>query len=116
MRALTDVIGDLNRGRTFHELNQELAKVVEAVKATGKGGSLTFSLKIAPNGVDSVELSADIKTKIPVPSQTKTLMFISADNSLVRSDPRQKDLPLREVGDGGSAGSPPAPAIAAKPA
>lgn len=99
-RAIADVLGDLNRGCTYAELNEALAAVVAGVKATGKSGTLVFKLKISPNGKDAVEIEDEITTKMPAPARPKTLMFIDADNSLRRTDPRQKDLPLSTVGGG----------------
>jgi hypothetical protein len=97
MRSITDVLGDLDRGRVFRALNSELAGLVAAVRATGKAGELTLKLKIKPNGDNQVEITDEIKAKVPEPARPKTLMFIAEDNSLIRSDPRQAALPLQEV-------------------
>ena len=99
MRPITDVLGDLDRGSVFKNLNEQLAAVVAGVKITGKAGELSLKLKIKPNGEHQVEITDEIKAKIPEPSRAKTLMFIAEDNSLIRTDPRQTTLPLKTVAD-----------------
>lgn len=112
MRPFTEVIGDLRSG-ALDQLNAKLDELVEAVIETRKPGELTFKIKIKPNGDGSVEIEDDIKAKVPELPRGKTIMFVDADNSLRRSDPRQPDLPLREVAKAGEKLRDPAPAATA---
>ena len=60
--------------------------------------SLAIGSKITPSGDGTtVTILDEIKTKAPEPPRPTTLFFTTADGGLVRSDPRQRDLPLREV-------------------
>lgn len=111
MRPFTEVIGDLRSG-AHAQLNERLEEVVEAVIETRRPGEITLKLKIKPNGDGSVEIEDEIKTKVPELPRGKTIMFVDGDNSLRRTDPRQPDLPLREVAKTSEALREPAPATA----
>lgn len=96
-RPFTDVIGEIDRGRLFDELTERLAEVVDGVRLTQKAGELTLKLKISPNGEDAVAIADEVKVKLPEPNKPKSLFFIGKGNALSRRDPRQQDLPLRDV-------------------
>lgn len=102
MRPFTEVIGDLRSG-ALHQLNEKLDEVVAAVIETRRAGEITFKLKIKPNGDGSVEIEDNIKAKVPEQPRGKTIMFVDSENALRRTDPRQSDLPLREVGQSSGA-------------
>ena len=97
-RPFTDIVGELAGGETLDTLTSDLAEIVTAVKATGKSGKLTFELTIKPNGPHGVEISDKITTKEPRDDRGSTIFFNDKDGGLHRRDPRQPDLPLREVG------------------
>ena len=98
-RQFTDVIGDLAGGEIASELTAALADVVAAVNETRKVGSLTLSIKVRPNSDSTVMVTTDIKAKAPEPPRGDTLFFTTTDGSLRRDDPKQRDLPLREVAE-----------------
>ena len=97
MRPFTDVLGELGAGQTLDTLTDDLAEVVGAVKATGKNGELTLKLTVKPNGAYGVSLADKITTKIPKEDRGETLFFTDDDGGLHRRDPRQEELPLRQV-------------------
>ena len=96
-RSVTDVLGDLAGGTTVVELNEALSAVVQAVRETGKVGSLSLSLKVKPNGAAGVIVEDEIKVRVPQVPRGETVFFATGDGSLVRSDPRQAELALRRV-------------------
>lgn len=96
-RPFADVIRDLAGGRVYDDLTSQLGEVVTAVVETGKAGSLTLKIDVKPNGEGSVRVLADVKPKVPTPVLGETLFFATSSGSLVRNDPRQAELPLREV-------------------
>lgn len=98
-RPFADVVRELGSGRTYEDLTHGLAEVVEAVMATRKGGELTLKMSIKPNGEGSVRITDDVKIKVPQPTRGDTLFFATAEGSLIRNDPRQDSLPLREVAE-----------------
>lgn len=98
-RPFADVLRELSGGQTIVECGDRLAELVEAVAETGKAGSLTLKINVKPNGKDgnAVEVSDSVTLKKPEPERGKSFFFTDAGGSLVRNDPRQDDLPLREV-------------------
>jgi hypothetical protein len=87
------------RGGGLHgELSHELANLVNAVQETQKPGTLTLTLKVAPNkdGV-TVTVSDKIKAAVPEADRGAAIFFVQGDGNLVRRDPRQTELPLRVV-------------------
>ena len=92
------VIANLRYGQTLDELSETLHECVEASRETGKVSTMTLELKIKPNGATGqYELSEKIKSKIPESERGVTLMFGTPEGNLVREDPRQMKLDLREV-------------------
>lgn len=95
-----DTILQMNNGATVMELSDALEKVVAAVRAAGKSGSITLTVNVKPaskgsNNVLMVE--SQVKTKLPERDRGMTVFYATEDNKLVRSDPRQQSLPLRVV-------------------
>lgn len=97
-RPFADVLRELN-GETYDDLTLQLGEVVKAVIETGKSGSITLTLKIAANGKGAVTINDDVKIKIPEPPRAQTMFFATTSGSLLRTDPRQHEMPLREVSD-----------------
>lgn len=98
-RAFADVLRDLSGGTTYETLTLDLANVVQEVIRTQKGGAITLSLTISPNGLGSVQIAESIKTKVPELAKGKTLFFATEAGTLTRDDPRQEKLALRSVDD-----------------
>lgn len=89
------ILKDLRRGRTLLDLQEQLQKVVAAVKSTGKKGELTLSLAIAcrtPGNKREVEIDSKVKAKIPEAIRPTTIFFTTEQNTLQREDPRQGQL------------------------
>lgn len=96
-RPFADVVRELAGGTVYEDLTTQLGEVVTAVLDTGKVGELSLKLSIKPNGEGSVRVLSDIKQKVPAPTRGETLFFATTTGSLIRNDPRQPELPLREV-------------------
>lgn len=97
MRSFADILRQLQSGRTWNELQDSLHEVCQAVATHRKPGEITLKLKITPNGETTVLVHDEIKVKAPEPPRANTLFFMTSDGGLVRDDPNQPDLPLREV-------------------
>lgn len=98
-RPFTDVIGDLENGYLLKELTTKVYEIVRAVRETRKPGALSLKVKISPTGRGSVELDAKVDATIPEHDRPTTTFFMSHDGTLLRNDPNQPRLPLREVMD-----------------
>jgi hypothetical protein len=95
-----ETILQLNNGATVAELSDALAKVLAAVRGTGRSASVTLTVNVKPasKGVTNVVMvESQIKTKLPEPERGMTVFYVTEDNRLVRNDPRQQMLPLRVV-------------------
>lgn len=93
-------IAILSRGCTNDELTEELKEVVKAVRATGKSGTITLKLKVSMlNSRDEnvVKLTPNVTTTLPKKPPHETIMFSTADGSLLRDDPVQPELGLQIV-------------------
>lgn len=95
MRAFTDTLKDIREGAVLTELAEHMAGLLDAVRATGKGGKLTLSISVKPldGTANQVLISDDIKTVVPEPNRPTTVMFVTEENELTRRDPRQPKLP-----------------------
>lgn len=98
-RPFYDFLREHRNGVTHDELADALNELVTAVNEEGKAGTLTFTVNIKPMGKsDGLEVSADIKVKPPKKTAGVSIFFSTPDNNLVRQDPRQQSMELREIG------------------
>jgi len=94
---------ELNDGSTHAALSADLAELLRTVQNTGRAGSLTLKVKVAPatrtnsGSVDKVTITADRKLELPKPEQASDFFWLTEDGETSRNHPRQHDLPLREV-------------------
>jgi hypothetical protein len=99
MSNFADVLGSVEGGVAFNEINEALQDLVVAVQQTGKTGEITVTLKISPNGGHAVSVAAAHKVKEPKPAKAITVFYADGGGNLLRRDPRQPELPLREVAE-----------------
>jgi hypothetical protein len=95
-----ETILQMNNGATVAELSEALEKVVAAVRAAGKTGSITLTIKVAPaskGNTDVLMVESQVRTRLPEPDRGMTIFFATTDNRLVRNDPKQQMLPLKIV-------------------
>lgn len=97
-KPFTDVIGELEGGDLLHELTAKLYEVGRAVRETRKEGSIKLSIKLSPTGKSFI-LDAKIEAKVPEHDRPSTTFFMTDEGTLMRNDPNQPRLPLREVMD-----------------
>lgn len=95
MNASLMMLGDLRRGVFVDDLDAELAALVDAVRATGRKGSLTIKLDVslASKGDDvALKVGDSITVKAPQPERGDTFLYAVGDGRLSRRDPRQMDI------------------------
>lgn len=86
---------EIRQGQSLHELSEHLASLVEAVRATGRKGSLSYTLTVKPASKgETVTLMVEdaVTVKRPNPERGTTVFFAATDNTLQRNDPRQPEL------------------------
>ena len=103
MKAFSLFLVELNEGSTHAALTGDLGDLLRTVQATGRAGSLTIKVKVAPatrsnsGSVDKVTITADRKLELPKPEQPSDFFWLTEDGETSRNHPRQQDLPLRDV-------------------
>lgn len=98
IRPITDVLRDLRFGEALDEASDAFNALVQAVESTGKAGELTITLKLKPSTAGAIEVTDDIKAKVPKLAKGSSLFFATPEGNLVKNDPRQMSLAgLKEV-------------------
>jgi hypothetical protein len=97
MSNFADVLGSIEGGILFNQLNEQLQDLVVAVTDHRKAGEITLTLKILPNGDRAVSVTGAIKSKVPEAAKGMTIFYADGGGNLLRRDPRQQELALREV-------------------
>lgn len=82
------------RPKTDIELAENLAQLIEAVKVTGKKGTLTVKFEVKPvdGGGDAVIVNDVISVKAPEKNREGSMAFIGEGNRLQRTDPSAMPL------------------------
>ncbi|TDD77718.1 hypothetical protein [Actinomadura rubrisoli] len=99
VRPFADVLRDLGRGCVIDEAAVMLQDLVRAVRDYGKKGTFNLRVEIAPMKGENEALivSASATAKPPAGEATTGVFFADGVGNLVRDDPRQPQLPLREL-------------------
>lgn len=102
IRPFAAVLQEHAKGTPHARLSEALADLTAAVAATGKKGTITLTVTVAPvskGAQNALTLSTKIAAKIPEGDDAApTSVFFTDDHgNLTRSDPNQPSLPLREV-------------------
>ena len=81
----------LSEGEFIPDFNNELHKLVKAIRETRKGGVLTLTLKIAPmaGSLKQLVVNAEINAKTPKAARPTSIFFSDEEGGLHRSDPDQ---------------------------
>lgn len=97
----SEQVAYLAKGTLNEEATEELAELIKAVRLTGKKGSITVKLEVSmldKSSEDAMRISGDVTSKKPTPDTPVTVMFSTGDGDLLRDDPEQMALNLRQVG------------------
>lgn len=96
-KPFTDLLGEVENGDFLHELTEAMYLLVSAVRETRKPGQIAIAISVTPTGRESVDLDAKFKVKEPEHDRPSTTFFVTKEGTLLRNDPNQPRLPLREV-------------------
>lgn len=103
MKAFALFLTDINDGQTHAGLTADFAELLQTVKNTGRSGSLTLKLKVAPATkghqaeVDKITITADRKLELPKPESPSDFFWLTDEAEPTRQHPRQHSLDLREA-------------------
>lgn len=87
---------DHRGGVATDEWAEELAKLMEAVRATGRKGKLAITIEVSPKGRSYV-VTDTYEGKLPKFDAEAAVYFLDDSGSLVRHDPAQQQF---DMGDG----------------
>lgn len=101
-RAFSTLIAGLEHGSLHEELTRQVTRIVEELHdmRINQGGKpkamLAIKLNFKLDG-EAIEVAAETKTTMPKRIRDKTILYATEDNNLTTKNPRQGDLPLRDV-------------------
>lgn len=106
-RAFATWIIEQAGGRTHDEMSEGLRDLVSRVQDTGKKGSITLVVKVAPLDKDPnvLVVSDEIKLNLPEHDRKASIFYTDANGDLTRNDPNQmtiddlRQVPERDVND-----------------
>lgn len=88
-------------GALHDDLSRALVELVQGCVETGKKGTLTLKVTIDPNDdEETLSIVDDVIVKVPKPTTKAGLFYFDEEGNLMRRNPRQPELPLREVAGG----------------
>lgn len=97
---LYEFLTQLENGHFMRKAGEELQTIVEALtEYQGKktpSGKLVLTFNLSYPG-EVMEVTPDITAKVPKQPHGRNLFYPTPENNLSRTDPRQPDLPLRQV-------------------
>lgn len=95
-----DTLKALRYGQTEVELSEAISEAVQCARDTGKQAVVSLKITIKPQGNSGQYfITDDITTKLPKLPKEQTIMFGTPEGNLLREDPRQQKLPLRELSE-----------------
>lgn len=100
VRPFPDFLREQRGGQSQEELADALNALVQAVSDTGKKGTLTYTITVQPVNKDTAGqfiVHDELKLKEPKRAREASIFFGTPENNLVRNDPRQIPLALRQV-------------------
>lgn len=101
VRPFADVLSEVNKGVVADDAATKLAELVGSVRETGKGGSMTVTIKVDPfkGNEDIVKVSGQVVLKAPRAEAPASIFYPDDSGNLSRNDPntlplfRDQDIP-----------------------
>ena len=94
-------LSHLAKGTLDAELTEALSDLVKAINDHGKKGSISLTLTLKPESINGevkmITVSPDVKVNSPQPQRMSSRMWPTYDGDLLRDDPDQATLDLKEV-------------------
>ncbi|NIE67443.1 hypothetical protein [Burkholderia sp. Ax-1719] len=106
IRPITDTLRHIGGGTFMDQASEELAALVSAVDASGKGGTLTLTIAVkkATRG-GAMHIAGKVAVKKPGDEPMEAMLFATPEGNLIAEDPRQQKLDLKQVS--GASDAPP---------
>lgn len=99
VRPFHEWLADQASGSADNQATQALQEVVQAVGDIGKKGKVILEVIVEPANQSATMMKTQVivTAKPPVPFADQTVFYADSNGSLVRDDPFQARLPLREI-------------------
>lgn len=92
-----DMLRRHRRGIAAHKVNQKLHEAILASRDTGAKSEVTLKVTLMPGSDDQMTVTIQVTAKMPEEKLPGGIFWVGEDGMLLTSDPKQKELPLREV-------------------
>lgn len=95
IRPFADTLQQIRNGALINEAAEKLHELLDAVEETGKGGSITVTLAVAPlskGDTRVLTVGGVIAVKAPKTEPAKSVLYLHKGN-LQRDDPQKEALP-----------------------
>lgn len=87
-------VGRIDGGLPVETADAQLRDVIAAVQRTGKKGTVTVTLEIAPNGEMGFAASAKVSAKAPQIDFGQSFFFMGRNGDLTRESPSMQQMGL----------------------
>jgi len=92
-----DMMSKHRRGFALNKASTKLREALIASRDTGAKSTVTVTVNITPAEDDQMTISIQAVNKLPDEKLPGGTFWVDDDGNLMTSDPRQKELPIREV-------------------
>lgn len=89
---IATVLADVREGQLVADIDEAVARAVEAARETNKVATVKVTIKVKPKSANQIIIRDDVKTTLPEPERPDTTLFVDENNKLSRRDPRQPRL------------------------
>jgi hypothetical protein len=102
VRGFGPLLAALEEGSLHEDASVQLrdlnAKLMLHAEHYGKGvGLITLKIKLTASRGGSVDIDGDVTTKAPKAVRSRSVMWFTKGGNLSAKNPRQQELPLRDV-------------------
>lgn len=100
MNSFYNFLKDFKAGHLDAQLTSKMHELVESVTKFQKAGTLTITIGLKPK--DEGEMMTTVKFKMHAPERDtiESIMFVTPENNLIDSNPKQPELfnaPVKQV-------------------
>lgn len=101
--SFLNLITKHRNGVVLAKASEKLDEAVEIARDRQQAATVTVTIKLKPQNDDQMVVVGTVTSTLPKETLPAGMMYVDDDNSLHMSDPRQKELNLREVSKPASA-------------
>uniref|UniRef100_A0AAU8B0N4 Uncharacterized protein n=1 Tax=Dulem virus 32 TaxID=3145750 RepID=A0AAU8B0N4_9CAUD len=93
VRPFREILAELGEGSTEQELSEAMWDLLQRVQDTGKQGTVTLAITVAPNGAGRIEVKDEVKLKLPEYARPATAFYLDKQGNATRRNPDQPEIP-----------------------